>query len=87
MMQKNDYLITFMDINMPIKNGDIATFEFRQWQQEHKKNNSNYIVALSATIGDDQKNNLLRQGFNQVLQKPVTKQNIDDILKISEYKI
>ena len=71
LLKENDYKIIFMDIKMPIMNGDIATKEIRKY------NNKVIICAVTGQIENQQY--YTKIGMNECLRKPV---NFNDLLFI-----
>jgi signal transduction histidine kinase/CheY-like chemotaxis protein len=77
MCEKNRYDIVFMDIDMPEKNGIIATKEIKD-----KINSSGQmpIVALTAMAMEGDREMLLKEGLDDYLSKPLTREKLENIL-------
>ena len=73
-----DFDIVFMDIDMPIKDGVIATKEIK----EHLIRNGHTmpIIAVTALAMEGDRERLLLQGLDDYLSKPLTRNKLDLIL-------
>ena len=73
-----DFDIVFMDIDMPIKDGVIATKEIK----EHLVQNGHTmpIIAVTALAMEGDRERLLREGLDDYLSKPLTRNKLDLIL-------
>lgn len=76
--KKNKYDLIFMDIGLPDMDGYQVTHHIRV--QEIAKNLHTPIVALTAHIGEENKQRCIESGMNAVLSKPLTQKNCHDIL-------
>lgn len=74
--QKNYYDIIFMDIDLPEKNGIVATKEIKAF----RINVSTPIVALTAMALDGDREMLLSEGLDDYMSKPLTRQKLELIL-------
>ena len=74
------YDIIFMDIEMPVMDGFTATRRIRQWEQEHKRSETQ-IIALTAHAFSEQQNQCLEAGCNGFLTKPINKKDLLKTLK------
>jgi len=77
MCDKNRYDIVFMDIDMPEKNGIIATKEIKE---QIDLNGKTPIVALTAMAMQGDKEMLLNEGLDDYLSKPLTREKLENIL-------
>lgn len=79
---KEDYDIIFMDIKMPVMDGNTATREIRKWEKETGKSATPIIALTSLDFINDIKR-CLAAGCNDHITKPIDK----DVLvnKILEY--
>ncbi|MDA3908933.1 MAG: response regulator, partial [Sulfurimonas sp.] len=75
--EKNRYDIVFMDIDMPEKNGIIATIEIKE---QIDLNGKTPIVALTAMAMQGDKEMLLREGLDDYMSKPLTREKLENIL-------
>jgi len=66
-VQANDYDIVFMDCHMPLIDGFQATQRIRQSSNKEDVP----IVALTASVTEDDKNRCLAAGMNDTIGKPV----------------
>lgn len=80
--QKNKYDLIFMDINMPKKDGLVATAEIRSIELENKIDRT-FIVALSANAFSVEYNKALAAGCDDYLTKPISRNKL--ITKIKKY--
>ncbi len=77
MCEKYKYDIVFMDIDMPEKNGIIATKEIKN---KINLNGQTPIVALTAMAMQGDKEMLLSEGLDDYLSKPLTREKLENIL-------
>jgi CheY-like chemotaxis protein len=74
---RNFFDIILMDQEMPIKDGNAATQEIRQLQQEGKAGYS-HIIGVSANVRTEQTNSMREAGMDDVISKPF---KVDDLVK------
>ena len=77
MTQKKSFDIVFMDIDMPQMNGIVAT----KLIKEKKEHTNLPIVALTAMAMEGDKEMLLREGLDDYLSKPLTREKLEYILE------
>ncbi len=77
MARNNQYDIIFMDLQMPNLDGFEATKEIRTF------NDSILIVALSAAVMQDDKDQTKKVGMNEHLSKPIIREELENM--ISKY--
>lgn len=77
MCKTNKYDIVFMDIDMPHMNGIAATKEIKD---ALIPNGKTPIVALTAMAMEGDKEMLLREGLDDYLSKPLTRNKLETIL-------
>ncbi len=75
--EKKNFDIIFMDIDMPEKNGIIATKEIKQ---KINKNEKTPIVALTAMAMQGDKEMLLLEGLDDYIPKPLSRDILENIL-------
>lgn len=76
----HEYDIIFMDIDMPIKDGILATQEIKQQRDpSHKKIMP--IVALTALAMEGDREHILEEGLDDYLSKPLTRQKLEYVLQ------
>jgi predicted ATPase/signal transduction histidine kinase/CheY-like chemotaxis protein/tRNA A-37 threonylcarbamoyl transferase component Bud32 len=68
----------FMDLVMPIMDGFEATRRLRKFEQTH----STVIIAISASVFDNYKENSYKAGCNDFLAKPVDSEALFELLQI-----
>jgi CheY-like chemotaxis protein len=73
----NYFDIILMDQEMPIKDGNTATQEIRQLQQEGKAGYS-HIIGVSANVREAQTKSMREAGMDDVISKPY---KVDDLVK------
>ncbi|MCB0736779.1 MAG: response regulator [Bacteroidetes bacterium] len=78
MQKKNEYDIILMDILMPEMDGKQATIAIRQ---DFANKNAPAIIAFSANIFNEEKEEFNKLGFTDTLSKPA---KIDDIKRLLE---
>lgn len=76
--RQNKYDLIFMDIGLPDMDGYQVTHHIRV--QEIVKNLHTPIIALTAHVGDENKQRCIEAGMNAVINKPLTPKNCRDIL-------
>ena len=75
--EKNRFDIVFMDIDMPEKNGILATNEIKE---RVNLNGKTPIVALTAMAMEGDREMLLSEGLDDYLSKPLTREKLENIL-------
>lgn len=76
----NEYDIVFMDIDMPIKDGILATQEIKQ-QRNPANKKLMPIVALTALAMEGDREHILEEGLDDYLSKPLTRQKLEYVLQ------
>ncbi len=76
----NEYDIVFMDIDMPIKDGILATQEIKQ-QKSPAQASRMPIVALTALAMEGDREHILEEGLDDYLSKPLTREKLEYVLK------
>jgi len=77
--KENEYDLIFMDINMPIMDGQESTIAILEWEKE---NNEIHIpiIAVSANVSCNDNKNYTPNGFDDLITKPLNNNEIFDIL-------
>jgi CheY-like chemotaxis protein len=78
MSEKNRYDIIFMDIDLPEKNGIVATKEIKNSLSVNAKTP---IVALTAMAMEGDKEMLLAEGLDDYMSKPLNRDKLNRILE------
>ena len=78
MCKREHFDIVFMDIDMPEKNGIIATKEIKHTVD---LNSRTPIIALTAMAMQGDKSMLLKEGLDDYLAKPITREKLEVMLK------
>lgn len=83
--QRKHYDIILMDIQMPKKDGLIATQEIRAFESDAalRTHERSYIVALTAFAVKEQQNSFKSNGMDDFLQKPLRIAPLSELLKIA----
>jgi CheY-like chemotaxis protein len=74
---RNFFDIILMDQEMPVKDGNAATQEIRQLQQDGKAGYS-HIIGVSANVREAQTDSMRNAGMDDVISKPF---KVDDLVK------
>ncbi|MEA3369751.1 MAG: response regulator [Campylobacterota bacterium] len=77
MCETNRYDIVFMDIDMPEKNGIVATKEIKE---ALNPNGKTPFVALTAMAMEGDREMLLQSGLDDYISKPLTREKLENIL-------
>lgn len=75
----NDYDIIFMDIKMPIMDGDVALQKILQYEKDNTNKKNPFIVSISAYSNKEDKDKYLQIGFNDYIIKPINMSNLESI--------
>ena len=78
MCARNSYDMIFMDIDLPQKNGIVATQEIKSTLASNLKTP---IVALTAMAMEGDKEMLLREGLDDYIAKPLTNKKLSEVLE------
>ena len=76
--ENQEFDIVFMDIDMPIKNGIIATKEIKE---RMSSGHNMPIIALTALAMEGDRENILNEGLDDYLAKPLTRAKLEYILE------
>ena len=79
--ESNPYDLIFMDIQMPIMDGVLATRTIRNLQSEHGVNPKCDVVGLSAHAMSGDRERYLREGMNEYLTKPISITELGKVLE------
>ena len=78
--KSGDFELVFMDISMPVMDGEEATKAIRSFEANSKRS-ATPIIALTAHVIDEQKRKFFDAGMDDHLAKPVSGKSIDAILQ------
>jgi CheY-like chemotaxis protein len=78
MCENQEFDVVFMDIDMPIKNGIMATKEIKQRMSHSRKMP---IIALTALAMEGDRENILQEGLDDYLAKPLTRAKLEYVLE------
>ena len=73
-----EYSAILMDIRMPVMNGIEAAKKIRQLNRENSKTIP--IIAVTAGVFQNEKENILKAGMNDILEKPIIKGDLYSII-------
>lgn len=76
---ENDYDIIFMDIKMPIMDGNIALQKILQYVKDNPTKQKPFIISVSAYSEKQDKNKYLELGFNDFISKPISISDLETI--------
>lgn len=76
--EQNKYDLIFMDIGLPDMDGYQVTHHIRA--QEITENHHTPIIALTAHVGEENKQRCIESGMNAVISKPLSQKSCSDIL-------
>lgn len=79
LVKRNKYDIIFMDCQMPVMNGYVATVKIREFESENNQHTP--IVALTAEGSTDEKNKCLQMGMDDFLSKPLEFVKLAEVVK------
>lgn len=80
MCRNNRYDIVFMDIDMPIKDGILATQEIKAEEGGLQTMDRMPIIALTALAMEGDREYILEKGLDDYLSKPLTREKLEYIL-------
>jgi len=79
--QSHRYDLVFMDIQMPIMDGVVATRILRELQAEQGVNPSCLVVGLSAHAMSGDRERYLQEGMDEYLTKPIAITELERVLR------
>lgn len=74
-LKKQSFDLVLMDLNMPVMDGMNATLLIREF------NNNTPIIALTASELSEVREDCLQAGMNDLVNKPLNKENLRDVIK------
>ena len=80
-LKKTMFDIVFCDFLMPVMDGLDCVKQYREWEKEHRPSFRQYIVGISAHVGDEESVQGLEAGMNVFRPKPVTMKNLTELQK------
>ena len=75
------YDVILMDCMMPVIDGFQATKKIREIEKEQAVTKPTLIFALTANVGEDDKNKCLAAGMNDFIPKPIKREMLEEIFK------
>ena len=81
MYQQNAYDLIFMDLQMPDMDGMEASRQIRSLEKETGTQHPVFIIALSANEAFEKKEQCLKSGMDDFMEKPFQPHKLSDILE------
>jgi signal transduction histidine kinase/CheY-like chemotaxis protein len=81
-----DISICLMDLNMPVMDGVDATRQIRQMEAEESRQRCCIIAVTAASLEDQQCDELLCAGFDDILSKPISRDSVIKSLRACQYR-
>ncbi len=78
--EDHDFDMVFMDIDMPVKDGILATQEIKE-RRNPGRTGYMPIIALTALAMEGDREHILDEGLDDYLSKPLTREKLEHILK------
>ena len=75
------YDVILMDCMMPVMDGFQTTKKIREIEKEQAVTKPTLIFALTANVGEDDKNKCLAAGMNDFIPKPIKREMLEEIFK------
>lgn len=79
-LQKQNFDIILMDCDMPTMNGFEATRKIRTWEHNNRKAETP-IIALTAHIVEEYKDESLEAGMNDYISKPMDQSQLESVIE------
>ena len=77
-----NYSLIFMDINMPILDGEKATYELKERIKKGELPDCKIIALTAAQIQSKEHEQQFKNiGFDEIIQKPISKKKFDHVVK------
>ena len=80
MVQLKRYDLILMDIQMPVKNGFEATRLIREFEKETCSPHRAYIIALSANVISEKRQECIEAGMDDFMEKPIQKSMLQSFI-------
>mmetsp|Transcript_37869 Transcript_37869/g.119490 ORF Transcript_37869/g.119490 Transcript_37869/m.119490 type:complete len:684 (-) Transcript_37869:163-2214(-) len=80
------YDLVFMDINMPVYNGDEVVRMYRAWELAHRPGTRVWICALTGNVSVEDKQLCLESGCDDFMAKPLKSRDLASYLKMMREK-
>lgn len=80
-VERQDYDVIFMDIQMPEMNGlDATEIIINSFKNQDKNESQPYIIALTANAMNEDRQKCLEVGMNDYMSKPININNLKEVL-------
>ncbi len=80
LFNKKAYIVIFMDIGLPGKDGAVTTQEIRKIESKNE-DPAIFIIALTTHFCGEHRNYCLNMGIDDFLRKPVQEEDVFSIIK------
>ena len=81
LFKDNEFHMILMDYQMPIMDGEEATVTIRKIEKQQKSDVRIPIIAVSANLTNEIKVSFLKSGVDDVITKPIAKENLIKAIK------
>ncbi len=80
-VEKKNYDLIFMDVQMPRMDGFSATYKIRESESKNRADTRVSIVAMTANVMEEDKENCLKAGMDDYISKPITQDSMKEVIK------
>jgi len=80
MYRQNKYDLIMMDLQMPVMDGLEATRQIRTFEKESQSIHHVYIVALTANAISEMKEDCIKAGMDDFMEKPFQESDLRNLL-------
>lgn len=80
MYRQNKYDLIMMDLQMPVMDGLEATRQIRTFEKESQNIHHAYIVALTANAISEMKEDCIKAGMDDFMEKPFQESDLRNLL-------
>ncbi|HLN73390.1 MAG: response regulator [Methylococcaceae bacterium] len=80
MYHRKGYDVILMDLQMPVMDGLEAARQIRTVEKEKQTNGHVYIIALTANMIADKKDECMQAGMDNMLEKPLQVNELREII-------
>lgn len=80
MFLRNTYDVILMDLQMPIMDGLEAARQIRNVEKEKQADRPVYIIALTANVLSDKKDECMQAGMDNMMEKPLQERVLRELI-------
>lgn len=80
MFYRKNYDVILMDMQMPVMDGLEATRQIRTVEKEKHNDRPVFIIALTANIISDKKDECMRAGMDNMMEKPLQEKVLRELI-------